>query len=139
MTSDMEKTEVLHFFFPSAIVLPHSPEFLNLKIWNGESPSLSCLSHFIGMNGLSGLQAHIAGSCPILYSPVLPVFLQRPSINAYITQTVFILWTVPIKVQDLTYGLVEVQVDPLLKPATASLDATPSLKLVNCTTQLGVT
>lgn len=73
------------------------------------------------------------------YSQVL---LQRPAINSFITQSVLILWTAPVKMQDLAYSLVElhgVHMDALLKPAKASLDATPSLKLLNCITQLCVT
>ncbi|KAK4806146.1 hypothetical protein QYF61_001069 [Mycteria americana] len=69
------------------------------------------------------------------------VLLCRAALNAFITQSVLILGTAPTQVQDLALGLVElheVRTGLLLQPVKVPLDGIPSLRHVNCTTQLGV-
>ncbi|KAK4831706.1 hypothetical protein QYF61_018758 [Mycteria americana] len=61
--------------------------------------------------------------------------------NPFIPQSVLILEIALTEVQDLALGLVElheVHMGPLLKPVKVPLDGIPSLKCINCTTQIGV-
>ncbi|KAK4828346.1 hypothetical protein QYF61_026007 [Mycteria americana] len=72
------------------------------------------------------------------YSQVL---ICRATLNPFIPQSVLILQIALAQVQDLALGLTElheVHMGPLLKPVKVPLDGIPSLKHINCTTQLGV-
>ncbi|KAK4805320.1 hypothetical protein QYF61_018183 [Mycteria americana] len=65
----------------------------------------------------------------------------RAALNPFIPQPVLILVIALTRVQDLAHGLVELQeihMGLLLKPVKVPLDGIPSLKHINCTTQLGV-
>ncbi|KAK4827132.1 hypothetical protein QYF61_014526 [Mycteria americana] len=65
----------------------------------------------------------------------------RAAPNPFIPQPVLILGVAPTQVHDLAFGLVEpheVHIGPLLKLVQVPLDGSPSLRHVNCTTQLGV-
>ncbi|GAB0180776.1 cAMP-dependent protein kinase inhibitor alpha [Grus japonensis] len=69
-----------------------------------------------------------------------PPPLPKPC-HANPTQPLLILGIAPTHVQDLALGLVElheVHMGPPLKPVQVPLDGIPSLRCVNCTTQLGV-
>ncbi|KAK4811172.1 hypothetical protein QYF61_019803 [Mycteria americana] len=69
------------------------------------------------------------------------VLLLSAALNPFIPQSVLILGIAPMQVQDLALGFVELQevpMGPLLKPVQVPLDGIPSLKRINCTTQLGV-
>ncbi|KAK4830856.1 hypothetical protein QYF61_013785 [Mycteria americana] len=70
------------------------------------------------------------------------VLLCRAALNPFIPQPVLIPGIAPTQVQDLALGLVEpheVHTGPLLQLVQVPLDGIPSLRHVNCTTQLGVT
>ncbi|KAK4827038.1 hypothetical protein QYF61_013222 [Mycteria americana] len=76
---------------------------------------------------------------PLQQVHVFPV-LRIPGLDA-VLQPVLIPGVAPTHVQDLALGLVEpheVHMGPLLEFAQVPLDGIPSLRCVNCTTQLGV-
>ncbi|KAK4812855.1 LOW QUALITY PROTEIN: hypothetical protein QYF61_022581, partial [Mycteria americana] len=88
--------------------------------------------------GWPGLRVHVAGSCPAFHPPPKVLF-HRAALNPFIPQPLLIPG-VPLT-QDLVLGLVEpheVRMGPLLKLVQVPLDGILSLRLVNCTTQLGV-
>ncbi|KAK4830883.1 hypothetical protein QYF61_013812 [Mycteria americana] len=83
------------------------------------------------------LLAHVQLS--IHQYPQVP--LPRAALNHIIPQPVLILGIALTQVQDLALGLVEpheVHTGPLLQIVQVPLDGIPSLRRVNCTTQLGV-
>ncbi|KAK4829842.1 hypothetical protein QYF61_006852 [Mycteria americana] len=84
---------------------------------------------------------HRAGSCPAFHPPAPQVLLHRAALNPFIPQPVLIPGVAPTQVQEPALGLVkphEVHTRPLLQLVQVPLDGLPSLRYVNCTTQLGV-
>ncbi|KAK4816042.1 hypothetical protein QYF61_011050 [Mycteria americana] len=82
------------------------------------------------------LLAHIQ-----LFTHQYPQVLLRAAFNPFIPQPVLIPGVTLNQVQDLALGLVEphkVHMGPLLELVQVPLDGNPSLRHVNCTTQLGV-
>jgi len=93
-----------------------------------------CWTSSPGDSWLSGLRAHIGGSCPAFHPPA-PT---SPSLDPFIPQPVLIARVAPTQVQDLALGLAEpqeVHKGPVLKFVQVPLDRNPSLRCVDHTTQ----
>ncbi|KAK4822863.1 hypothetical protein QYF61_020714 [Mycteria americana] len=94
-----------------------------------------------GYSWPSGLQVHIVGSCPSFHPPVSPSpFLQGCSQSLHPPACID-TGVAPTQVQDPALGLVEpheVHTGPLLELVQVPLDGIPSLRCVNCATELGV-
>ncbi|KAJ7419258.1 microtubule associated tumor suppressor candidate 2 [Pitangus sulphuratus] len=94
------------------------------------------------MIGFLGLKHSLLAHVQPLIHQYPQVFLLRAALNPFIPQPVLIPGAAPIQVQHLALGLIEPHdflMDPLLKPVKVPLDGIPSLRCINCITQLGVT
>ncbi|KAK4816418.1 hypothetical protein QYF61_016854 [Mycteria americana] len=93
------------------------------------------------MAGFLGCEHTLLARVQLFTHQYPQVLLCRASRNPFIPQPVLILGVALTQVQDLALGLVEpheVRTGPLLELVQVPLDGIPSLRRVNCTTQLGV-
>ncbi|KAK4806151.1 hypothetical protein QYF61_001078 [Mycteria americana] len=91
--------------------------------------------------GLLGCEHTLLAHVQLFVHQYPQVLLCRTALNPFIPQPVWIPGVAPTQVQDLALGLVEpheVRTGPRLQPVKVPLDGIPSLRHVNCTTQLGV-
>ncbi|KAK4827094.1 hypothetical protein QYF61_014196 [Mycteria americana] len=91
--------------------------------------------------GFLGCECTLLGHIQLFIHQYPQVLLHRAALNPFIPQPVLILGADPTQVQDLVLGLAEpheVHMGPLLQLVQVPLDGIPSLRHVNCTTQLGV-
>jgi len=94
-----------------------------------------------GTVGLLGCESTLPGHVKLFIHQYPQVLLLRVALNPFIHQPALIPGVASIQVQDLALGLVEpqeVHIGPLLELVQVPLDGIPSLRHVNCTTQLGV-
>jgi len=109
----------------------------------GRIPPSSC-AHAAGVAaqgtvGLLGCQRTPPGHAELLVNQHLRVLLLRAALNPF--STLSAVGIAPTHVQDLALGLVElceVHTGALLQPVQVPLDAIPSPRCVDRTTQLGV-
>ncbi|KAK4825246.1 hypothetical protein QYF61_025645, partial [Mycteria americana] len=91
--------------------------------------------------GLLGCERTLLAHVHLFIHQYPQVLLRRAALSPFIPQPVLILGVAPTQVQDLALGLVEphdVHTGPLFQLVQVPLDGIPSLRRVNCTTQLGV-
>ncbi|KAK4826191.1 hypothetical protein QYF61_006135 [Mycteria americana] len=93
------------------------------------------------MAGFLGCERTLPAHVQLFIHQYPQVLLHRAALNPFIPQPVLILGVAPTQVQDLELGLLEpheVHMGPLLELVQVPLDGIPSLRRVNCTSQLGV-
>ncbi|KAK4829865.1 hypothetical protein QYF61_007257 [Mycteria americana] len=120
-------------------VLPEPSLFSRL---NNPNPLSLSSQESPGCGWLSGLRAHIVSSYPAFHPPASPSPSLQGCSQSLHPPACIDTGIAPTQVQDLALGFVEpheVHMGPLLKLVQVPLDGIPSLRHVNCTTQLGVT
>ncbi|KAK4832292.1 hypothetical protein QYF61_021691 [Mycteria americana] len=91
--------------------------------------------------GLLGCKCTLMAHLQFFILQYPQVLLLGTALNPFIPQPILILGVAPTQVHDLVLGLVELHevcMGPLLEPVKVPLDGIPSLKPINCTTQLDV-